>query len=112
MKYLVYSVFVISVMLSGFVYGQDKQYILALSKGQKKLIELDYNTLDSITVIPVGEASHEIAIDSEKGLAYISRPEMNNNGHAISIVNLRTLQRDRIFNTRPFYIPHGLKMIN
>ena len=89
-----------------------KSYLLILSKGSESVLVLDYNTLDSITSIPVGIDPHEIISSPDGHKAYISRPEMNNNGHHITIVNLEKLEKEQTIDTRPFFIPHGLAYHN
>ncbi len=94
--------------LSNLVFSQSKQYILILSKGENKLNILDYYSLEITTKIPVGNGPHEIVTNTSGSRAYVSIPEMNNNGHEIDVINLKTLQRDTVIDTSPLYIPHGL----
>ncbi|WP_312196392.1 YncE family protein [Epilithonimonas vandammei] len=99
--------YLIILIISNFVSAQSN-YILALSKGEKSLIVLDYKTLEVVSKILVGEDPHEIITNPEQTFAYISRPQMNASGHQIEIVNLKTLQHDKTIDTTPLYIPHGL----
>lgn len=99
--------YLIILIISNFVSAQSN-YILALSKGEKSLIVLDYQTLEVVSKIPVGEDPHEIVTNPEQTFAYISRPQMNASGHQIEIVNLKTLQHEKTIDTTPLYIPHGL----
>jgi len=87
-----------------------KKYVLILSKSSQSVVVLDYNTLDSITSIPVGADPHEVITSPDGSKAYISRPEMNDSGHHITILNLQSLQKEQTIDTRPFYIPHGLAL--
>ncbi|KIC62679.1 hypothetical protein RM51_10800 [Chryseobacterium taiwanense] len=48
----------------------QQQYILALSKGEKKLVVMDYTTLEVIKKIPVGDDPHEIVTNSDGTRAY------------------------------------------
>ncbi|MGF7025611.1 MULTISPECIES: YncE family protein [Sphingobacterium] len=88
------------------------QYILSLSKGEKKLVVMDYTTLEVIKKIPVGDDPHEIVTNSDGTRAYISVPLMNAGGHEINVINLQTLEPERTINTSPFSIPHGLAFRN
>ena len=99
--------YLIILIISNFISAQSN-YILALSKGEKSLIVLDYKTLEVVSKIPLGEDPHEIVTNPEQTFAYISRPQMNASGHQIEIVNLKTLQHDKTIDTTPLYIPHGL----
>lgn len=99
--------YLIILIISNFVSAQSN-YILALSKGEKSLIVLDYKTLEVVSKILVGEDPHEIVTNPEQTFAYISRPQMNASGHQIEIVNLKTLQHEKTIDTTPLYIPHGL----
>ena len=99
--------YLIILIISNFVSAQSN-YILALSKGEKSLIVLDYKTLEVVSKIPVGEDPHEIVTNPEQTFAYISRPQMNASGHQIEIVNLKALQHEKTIDTTPLYIPHGL----
>ncbi|MGJ5641393.1 YncE family protein [Formosa sp. S-31] len=92
--------------------SQNTKYILALSKGEQKLVIYDYKTLDSLTSVPVGEDPHEIVTNSDGSMAYITKPELKNNGHKIAVVNLKTLQFEKNIDTKPFFIPHGLVFLN
>lgn len=108
MKFLKHSALILTLFLSLFSFGQSKNYILILTKAEKKMIVLDYTTLDTITKIPVGEDPHEIVTNDDNSLAYISNPVMNGNGHEIHVVNLKTLKLEKVIDTKPFLIPHGL----
>ncbi|NMH28522.1 YncE family protein [Flavobacterium silvaticum] len=89
-------------------FSQNKHYTLILSKGDRKVQVLDYNTLETVASIPVGNDSHEVVTSDDGSFAYVSNPEMNNNGHEIDIINLKDLSPESQIDTRPFYIPHGL----
>ncbi|MFP9114449.1 YncE family protein [Flavobacterium sp. RHBU_3] len=99
-------------LVSGLSFGQGKQYILALSKGEKKVIVYDYKTLDSVAKIPVGADPHEVVTSPDGSRAYISKPLMNDKGHEIAVLNLKTLQAESIIDTKPFFVPHGLVYLN
>lgn len=88
-----------------------KKYVLVLSKGSQSVLVLDYKTLDSITSIPVGADPHEIITNPSGTLAYVSRPEMNDNGHHIAVLDLKHLTLNSTIDTRPFYLPHGLAFL-
>ena len=88
--------------------AQKKSYILALSKAEKKMAVYDFETLDSITSVDVSEDPHEIMVRAEARTAFISHPVMNGSGHLITQVNLENLKTEKVIDTRPFYIPHGL----
>jgi DNA-binding beta-propeller fold protein YncE len=103
---------IISIVISNLIFCQENNYILALSKGEQKLVVYDYKTLDSIHSIPVGEDSHEIVTNSNGSLAYITKPLMNNKGHEIGVVDLKTFQFVKNIDTKPFFIPHGLVYLN
>jgi hypothetical protein len=92
--------------------AQNSSYILALSKAEKKLIVFDYQTLEVIAKVEVGEDPHEIVTNPEGTLAYISKPIMNDKGHEIAVVNLQTFQPGKTIDTKPFFIPHGLVYLN
>lgn len=112
MKFYKYTVLIASLILSNFLFGQTKNYILILAKAEKKMLVLDYTTLDTIIGIPAGDDPHEIVTNPDNSLAYISNPVMNGNGHEIHVINLKTLQPEKIIDTSPFYIPHGLAYQN
>lgn len=99
-------------LISVLTFGQDKQYILALSKGEKKVIVYDYKTLDSVAKIPVGDDPHEVVTSPDGSHAYISKPLMNDKGHEIAVLNLKTLQLEKNIDTKPFLVPHGLVYLN
>ncbi|MFT3980162.1 MAG: YncE family protein [Ferruginibacter sp.] len=102
-----------SCMLAFFsVAAQSKKYVLILAKGEQKMVVLDYESLDSITKIPVGEDPHEVVTNDSGTLAYVSVPILNGKGHEINIINLQTLQPEKSFDTKPLYTPHGLAYIN
>lgn len=98
--------------ISSTSFSQSKKYILALSKGEKKVIVYDYKTLDAIAKIPVGDDPHEVVTSPDGSFAYISLPLMNDKGHEIAVLNLKTLQPEKIIDTKPFFIPHGLVYLN
>ncbi|KUJ60765.1 hypothetical protein AR687_15245 [Flavobacteriaceae bacterium CRH] len=108
MKFLKCTSILVLLTVSNFSFGQSKEYILILAKAEKKMIVLDYTSLDTIAKIPVGEDPHEIVTNDDNSLAYISNPVMNGNGHEIHVVNLKTLQPEKVIDTQPFLIPHGL----
>lgn len=94
--------------MTNLVFAQSATYILALSKADKALVVYDYKTLDVVAGVDVGDDPHEIVTDTAGKFAYISKPQMKNNGHEIAVVNLDSLSLDKIIDTKPFYIPHGL----
>ncbi|KFF04111.1 beta-propeller fold lactonase family protein [Flavobacterium reichenbachii] len=108
MKFLKHTSVIISLIIYNFSFGQSKNYILILAKAEKKMIVLDYTTLDTIAKIPAGEDPHEIVTNDDNSLAYISNPVMNGNGHEIHVINLKTLKPENVIDTKPFVIPHGL----
>lgn len=112
MKFLKYTSLLVSILVIHFSFGQSKNYILILAKAEKKMIVLDYKSLDTIAKIPVGEDPHEIVTNDDGSLAYVSNPVMNGGGHEIHIVNLKSLQPEKIIDTKPFLIPHGLVFQN
>ncbi|MNK30509.1 hypothetical protein D3C87_489280 [compost metagenome] len=79
-----------------------------LSKTEKKMLVLDYVSLNRVATIPVGDDPHEVVTAPDGSLAYVSIPIMNGNGHEIDVLDLKTLQPLKVIDTRPFYIPHGL----
>lgn len=83
-----------------------------LSKTEHQLLVYDYQTLEPISKIPVGADPHEIVTNADGSRAYVSVPLMNANGHEIDVINLKTLQPEKIIDTKPFYIPHGLVWAN
>lgn len=85
-----------------------KKYVLILSKASQSVLVLDYASLDSITSIAVGTDPHEIITNPDGHLAYVSRPEMNAQGHHIAVLDLKNLRLSQTIDTRPFFIPHGL----
>ncbi|WP_163407065.1 YncE family protein [Flavobacterium ajazii] len=98
--------------ISSISFSQSKKYILALSKGEKKVIVYDYKSLDTIAKIPVGEDPHEVVTSPDGSFAYVSKPLMNDKGHEIAVLNLKTLQPEKTIDTKPFFIPHGLVYLN
>jgi len=72
------------------------------------MIVFDYQSLEKVNSVSVGDDPHEIVTTPDGTRAYISIPLMNNNGHEIDVVNLKTLKPEVKIDTRPFYIPHGL----
>lgn len=112
MTNLKHILFIVCIATANFVFGQDNRYILALSKAEHKLLVLDYKTLDTISKIPVSDDPHEIVTNPNGSLAYVSVPLMNANGHEIDIINLKTFQPEKIIDTKPFFIPHGLVYLN
>ncbi len=86
----------------------QQHYLLVLSKTEKKLIVLDYKTLDRVGSIAVGEDPHEVVTTTDGALAYVSIPLMNGNGHEIDVLDLKTLKPQKVIDTKPFYIPHGI----
>ncbi|WP_254562196.1 YncE family protein [Dyadobacter diqingensis] len=109
MKYIVLFA---GLILSHLSLGQTFRYVLVLSKAEKKLVALDYKSLDIITKVSVSEDPHEIVTTPDGSLAYISHPLMNGNGHEIDVVNLKTMKPRNVIDTKPFYIPHGLVYLN
>ncbi|MFI2744485.1 YncE family protein [Zhouia sp. PK063] len=79
-----------------------------MSKQAQKAIIYDYQTLDSITAIPVGTDPHEIVTNQDGSLAYISKPSMKQAGHEIAVIDLHQLKFDHMIDLNPFKIPHGL----
>ncbi|WP_026991828.1 YncE family protein [Flavobacterium subsaxonicum] len=112
MKYFKQLSLLLFILFCQCMVGQDKNYILALSKGSKKVVVYNYNTLDSVTAIPVEEDPHEIVTNNDGSLAYVSHPILNGAGHKISVVNLQTLRKEKTIDTKPFYTPHGLVYLN
>ena len=105
------SIYCLIFLITNFISAQST-YILALSKGEKSLIVLDYKTLEIVTKIPVGEDPHEIVTNSDGSLAYISRPMMNAKGHNIEVIDLKNLKPEKTIDTTPLYIPHGLAYLD
>lgn len=88
--------------------AQNTEYLLALSKGDKKVLIYDYKTLDSITSIDVGDDPHEIVTNKKGDYAYVSHPVLRGKGHTISVINLKDFALEDTIDTAPFYTPHGL----
>jgi len=93
---------------ANILFAQNKQYILALSKGDSSLIVLDYQTLKAIKSIPISSDPHEIVTNREGTEAYISHPVLTGIGSKINVVDLKNLNLKRTIDTKPFYTPHGL----
>jgi DNA-binding beta-propeller fold protein YncE len=103
----------LAALLTGsMAYAQPAQYILALSKGDKKMVVLNYETLDSITAVDISEDPHEIVTNETGTIAYISHPVLTGKGHTISIVDLKKMVHRKSLDTRPFYTPHGLSYVD
>ena len=100
--------FVLILFCTTHSFGQQNNYVLALSKQAQKVIVYDYETLDSITAIPVGADPHEIITNQDGSLAYISKPSMKQAGHEIAVIDLHLLKFDHMIDLNPFKIPHGL----
>lgn len=108
MLVLRYPSVILTIFYSTLAFGQQHDYVLALSKQAQKVIFYDYETLDSITAIEVGADPHEIVINQEGSLAYISKPSMKQGGHEIAVIDLQHLKFDHMIDVNPFKIPHGL----
>lgn len=89
----------------------QKRYILALSKTDKKMVVLDYNNLEIITKIPVGEDPHEVVTSTDGKTAYIANT-INGTSHEINVIDLKTFKPLKNIDTRPLYGPHGLAFLN
>jgi len=101
-----------ALVISEKLFSQAPGYIFILSKTKGELVVLDYNSLDTFKVIPVGKDPHEIVITPDAKHAYISNPELNSGGHQIDVINLQNLSYEQKIDTHPFGIPHGLAFRN
>ncbi|MFC3161288.1 hypothetical protein SAMN05443633_101363 [Chryseobacterium arachidis] len=59
------------ILISNFTFSQAK-YILGLSKTDHKMVVLDYNSLEIISRIPVGEDPHEVVTSDDGSVAYVA----------------------------------------
>lgn len=100
--------FFVVLMCYGLSYGQAPSYLMINSKGDQAVLLLDYKSLKPLGKVLVGEDPHEIVISPEGKTAYISKPQMNANGHEIAVVDIPTRRLEKIIDTRPFFVPHGL----
>ncbi|PZF71779.1 YncE family protein [Taibaiella soli] len=89
-------------------FAQDGQYILVLSKGEKKMWVLDYGSLDTVQKVPVGEDPHEIILSPDQHTAYVSNAVIAGTGHIINVIDLKTFTPDHDIDTKPFLVPHGM----
>lgn len=112
MKYLKRIILTVLATALHFAFSQSRHYLLILSKGEHKMLVLDYKTLDSITVVPVGEDPHEIELSTDQSTAYVSNAVIAGTGHIINIIDLKSLKPVRDIDTRPFYVPHGMAYRN
>lgn len=112
MKFLKAAWLLVCMMSGPFLFAQVRQYVLIVSKGENKLVVLDYKTLGIVAKIPLGEGPHDVVTSDGGGHAYVSVPMASDEGHEIDVINLQTLQPEKILDTRPLYIPHGLACLN
>lgn len=89
----------------------NPSYVLILSKEDHALHVLDHATLRHIASVATGEDSHEIVLSEDQTTAYVSNPLMSASGHAIHVINLRTMSLEKTIDTTPFFVPHGLAYI-
>ncbi|QJD96216.1 YncE family protein [Mucilaginibacter robiniae] len=108
MKVLKKLLLILGMLYAGFAQAQSGRYVLVLSKGEKKMWVLDYQTLALITKIPVGEDPHEIELSTDQKTAYVSNAVIAGTGHIINVIDLQKLQTVKDIDTRPFYVPHGM----
>lgn len=88
-----------------------QKYILALSKTEKKMVVLNYETLEIITKIPVGDDPHEVVTSSNGAFAYVANT-LNGTAHEINVIDLKALKPLKNIDTRPLYGSHGLAYMN
>lgn len=88
-----------------------QKYILALSKTDKKMVVLNYETLEIITKISVGEDPHEVVTSPDRAFAYVANT-LNGTAHEINIIDLKALKPLKSIDTRPLYGSHGLVYLN
>lgn len=89
----------------------QKKYILALSKTDKKMVVLDYNTLKIITKINVGDDPHEVITSTDGKTAYVANT-INGTSHEINVIDLNNFKPLNNIDTRPLYGSHGLAFLN
>ncbi|WP_312075747.1 hypothetical protein [Chryseobacterium sp.] len=88
----------------------QNKYILALSKTDHQMVVLDYENLNIIKKIPVGEDSHEV-ITTENGEKAFVANTSNGTAHEINIIDLKNLKPEKNLDIRPLYGSHGLSLI-
>ncbi|MFP3594165.1 YncE family protein [Chryseobacterium sp. SIMBA_038] len=98
-----------SILISNFASAQTK-YILALSKADRKMVVLNYNTLEIIAKIPVGEDPHEVITSDDGSVAYVANT-VNGTAHEINVIDLKTFKPIKNIDTRPLYGSHGLAYV-
>ncbi len=94
------------VFISNFTNAQTK-YILGLSKTDHKMVVLDYNSLEILSKIPVGEDPHEVVTSDNGSIAYVANT-INGTAHEINVIDLKNLKPIKNIDTRPLYGSHGL----
>lgn len=100
---------ILLILISGYSFSQH-HYLLALSKTDKKLVVIDYNSLEVIKKIPVRKDPHEIVTSSNGKTAYVSNTG-SGKFHSIDIIDLPTLTRSDSIDTSPLMGPHGLAFV-
>ena len=75
------------------------------------MVVLDYNTLNIITKIPVGEDPHEVVTSSDGSIAYVANT-VNGTAHEINVIDLKNFKPIKNIDTRPLYGSHGLAYLN
>lgn len=88
-----------------------QKYILALSKTEKKMVVLDYESLEIIRKIPVGEDPHEVVTSTDHSVAYVANT-LSGTAHEINVIDLKTFAPINNIDTRPLYGSHGLAYRN
>lgn len=97
------------ILISQFHFAQ--KYVLALSKTEKKMIVLNYETLEIISKIPVGEDPHEVVTSPDGAFAYVANT-LNGAAHEINVIDLKSLKSLKNIDTKPLYGSHGLVYLN
>lgn len=100
----------LTMVISNQISAQQK-YILALSKADRKMVILDYNTLNIVTKIPVGEDPHEVVTSTDGSVAYVANT-VNGAAHEINVIDLKNFKPIKNIDTRPLYGSHGLAYLN
>lgn len=75
------------------------------------MVVLNYNTLDIVARIPVGEDPHEVVTSDNGSIAYIANTS-NGTAHEINVINLKSLTPLKNIDTKPLYGSHGLAYLH
>lgn len=74
---------VLSFILLASLIPAQKKFILALSKTDKKMVVLDYSSLEIITKISVGDDPHEVITSTDGKTAYVANT-INGTSHELT----------------------------